>query len=338
MKKIILFMFTIFLFTGCGNRNNNEIVGTIEDFFPFVEGATYIFVSDDLIGNQEYFTSYVNGNKMQQRITAHNNETTVVLENSNGKLVQTFSFLEHYLYEDVTKAYENMSLVILSEPLKLDHSWDRGTSPIGENFGTSTITSIDSVVETPMGTFNAIEVTTEMENGIETAYYARDIGLIKIDYTTTSPDATITVVSYLDDIIMGQGFEVTQEFYFLDNMLMDFVAEERELKIGANHNFIGMFENELRRVNSEDALPILNADTNINYIQIDRRNSLVTVDFSSNFLDNVSGSTQEDMVLQALASTFGRFYNVDNFLITLDGNNYESGHFSFDEDNLITVK
>lgn len=333
MKKIFMLTLIMFIFVGCGSRTNEEAAYTIPEIFPFEENTKYILTSDQEIGNQEIFTTYVNNNRMQQKIVAPNNEITAVLEYDNGELRQIYSFLEHYLYEDLTDVQPNMNIVILSEPLIVGNSWETGDSD-----GISTITSIDEIIQTPMGDLETIEVTTEFRNGDRvTEYFAPGLGIVKTEYTTTTPDATINVTSFLSEVVRNKGLEVQTFFYYPDDMALDLTEEQKVLTIETNQNFISLFENALKEVPVSSEYSILNDETQINSITIDRASDLVTVDFTSNFTDNVGGAGHEDLLLQGLANTFGSFYSVNNFGITLDGNNYESGHFYFDEGEFISV-
>lgn len=333
MKKIFMLTLIIFIFVGCGSSNNNEATFTIPEIFPFEENTRHILTSEQEIGNQEIFTTYVNGNRMQQKIVAPNNEITAVLEYDNGELRQIYSFLEQYLYEDLTDVQPNMNIVMLKEPLIVGNSWETGDSN-----GLSTITSVDEIIETPMGELETIEVTTEFRNGdFVTEYFAPGIGIVKTEYTTTTPDATINVTSFLNEVIRNEGLEVTTIFYYPDDMILNLTEEEKVLTIETNQDFTDLFENALREVPLNSEYSIINNETQINNITIDRELDVVIVDFTSNFLDNVGGAGYENLLLQGLAYTFGNFYSVGNFGITLDGNNYQSGHFYFEEDEFISI-
>jgi|GEM_PF-1047667 len=354
MKKLLSMIFIMAMFVGCAPNNDganepsgvgadnaigsgvddeidNEIVGTILDFFPFAENTTVRSSSDLLAGNQDIFTGHINNNRKQQRIVTHNIEMTAVLEYADGYLRQIFSFPHHYVFEDITDIASNTNIVILSEPLRLGHSWEAGDAD-----GVSTITSVDSIVQTPMGEMEAIEVTTEFRNGdVERIYFARGIGIIKTDYTTTTQGNTIHVTTYLEEVISG-GLEVNKILFFPDDMILDLDNEIRTVTIETNQDFIPLFEDTLRQAPEGRQAGLIDDNVNINSIELDRNNNLVTVDFSSNFIDNLGGGGHEELVLQALASTFGMFYRVENFRITLDGNNYESGHFEMGDDEFIT--
>ena len=50
-----------------------------------------------------------------------------------------------------------------------------------------------------------------------------------------------------------------------------------------------------------------------------------------------AGSGYEAMLLQALARTFGGWYGVKSVVLTIDGDNYSSGHIYFEDGEAILI-
>lgn len=85
--------------------------------------------------------------------------------------------------------------------------------------------------------------------------------------------------------------------------------------------------NELKKSPNSDISPALSSEITLNSCTVDNENSLVTLDFSSNFVESQNlGAGAESNTLTAICDTFGSYYNVENVIITLDGNPYSSGH------------
>ena len=61
------------------------------------------------------------------------------------------------------------------------------------------------------------------------------------------------------------------------------------------------------------------------------------INFSKEFYDFNLGSYSELLMLNAIAKTYIVNYNLDKFKILIDGNEYESGHISFNKDEYFTL-
>ena len=336
MKKIFLILLLLFT-TACGAANNqngeiepnlNDIVGTILDFFPFEENTTFVIASEDTPNlNQEIFTSHLSGNRVQQRIIAENLDITLVLEVGDGLLRQIYMFSDFPVFEDITDVSPNMDLVLLQEPLALGNYWNTG-----DMGGISTITNVNVPVETPVATFTeTIQVTTVFPNGDSSvSYFAIGHGIVQDSYTTTFADVTSSFKTNLAEVRRG-GLEVAIPVFFPDDQVMSLDTSILPITINTNQDMVTLFNYILPQFLEDLSI------TNVNSINVDREASLVHVDFSQSFLDISMGASYELLLLDSIANTFGFFYNVDNFRITLDGNNYESGHLLFTDSDYLPV-
>jgi hypothetical protein len=96
--------------------------------------------------------------------------------------------------------------------------------------------------------------------------------------------------------------------------------------------------NELKKSPNTDISPALSSEVALNSCTIDNENSLVTLDFSSNFVEAQNlGAGAESSTLKAICDTFGSYYNVENIIITLDGKPYSSGHILMNEGEAFKV-
>lgn len=96
--------------------------------------------------------------------------------------------------------------------------------------------------------------------------------------------------------------------------------------------------NELKKSPNEDIQPALSSDITLNSYTIDNENSIITLDFSSNFVSAQNlGAGAESSTLAAICNTFGSYFNVENVIITLDGKPYSSGHILMTEGETFKV-
>ena len=356
MKKLILLAAALF-FVGCSRAEaptsdsgvvgggtieqpadpQGEVVGTISDFFPFEENVMFTIAPVDSIEgitatDQQIFTTIINGDRIQQRIMAPNIDNTVVLDRSGGTLTQEFIFQDFYLFEDVTMSPSNMHLVILQEPLMIGHSW---SNEFEEHPGTATITDVNVEITTPAGTFtDAIEVTTEFENG-DTAvtHFAKGHGQIRDTYSTAMVDleGNATPISITTELTKVSRGPLVGNMYVFgpDDQIMTLETTGVEIEVNTNQNFETLFADVLSNTLIEQM--------SINKITIDRELSLSHVDFSNPFELVNFGVSYEELFLNALANTFGNFFYTENFRITINGQNYSSGHFTFADGEYIHI-
>ena len=75
--------------------------------------------------------------------------------------------------------------------------------------------------------------------------------------------------------------------------------------------------------------PIMSENTVINSITSDTASQRVTIDLSSEFVSEMNvGSGMEAAILRCLVNTVGGIYGVQEIIVTLDGQLYESGHIA----------
>ncbi|MGG7143832.1 GerMN domain-containing protein [Clostridium nigeriense] len=95
---------------------------------------------------------------------------------------------------------------------------------------------------------------------------------------------------------------------------------------------------ELKTSPNSDISPALSNDILLNSCTVDTEKSLVTLDFSSNFVEAQNlGAGAESSTLTAICNTFGSYFNVDNVIINLDGKPYSSGHIIMSEGEAFKV-
>ena len=309
-------------------NNDDGAVGTIEDFFPFTENTIHYFEASEEQFNQTFFTAHIEGNRMQQLISIPNLETTNVLERANGELRLVFFDPEPmgHILHNITGVVPNVDIIILQEPLALGHSWSSG----GDG-GYSTIVSVDEVVETPYRTFtDGLVVVTELDNGFVTrSYFVKGYGRVKETYVSTTMDddgnfSPFVNTSALAEVRHG-GLEVEMLQFVMDDMAMYLEVDF--------HNFV-MHTNQDFNATLAEVIP---HDVEINSIDVDRSLDLVTVDFAYNFIEGYFGAGTESLVLQGLTNTIAMFFNVENFRITINGNNFSTGHMYFGDDEYLTI-
>ncbi len=329
MKKVLYLFMCLFVFAGCGKKGN-----TISEYFPFEQNVKYIYKSNDEIGNQEITTTYVSKETAQQKITAPNNELTCLLEYKDKTLKQVFSNPNFYMYEDVSSYPHNTDITLLKEPLEVGNKW------VEEGSTKSEITSVNAVVETPVGKFTAIEITKTFPNGTEKDYYAKGIGLVKTQYFTVTKDyekngvqykgGTRNVESVLSKIEKSNTFNNDINVYIPNINDDNLTKKNKQIKIKTGESFIPLFENVLK----DKDINLLDENTKINSIKLDRNNSKVILDLSSNY---IAGSGTENLILKSLAYTFCDFYKVNGLELKINGENYKSGHFEYKDGETIDM-
>lgn len=319
---VIILIFALVI-TACENENttepNNNVPETptpkIEDYYPFTENTKYVFEGE---GNEfAYFTTYVDyvdNNRIQTRTNNGGTETVKVMEIKEGQLIQIFSRGETYFRENFSDNEYEAAKILLKEPLEEGNSWS------SDENSTSTITSISKEVVTKIGNFNAIEVTTEGEQGKTVDYYVKDIGLVK----TVSSGEGYEVSSTISSIESNQPFIQPITLYYpnVDGVTLNTI--DVQISFNTNDEPKDIIEKNIKDLSVYE---IISADTKINALYFNEEENSVHIDLSKEFIaDMNAGAGFEAMILQSITNTLGTYYGVQNVYITIDGGPYESGH------------
>jgi hypothetical protein len=214
----IMLILTLFLMTGCLNRNKETPTPRQEDqqenqqepqkeeelreeqqpedislkeFFPMTEGTKWQYLGE---GNEfASFTSEVLFVKEDRAQVMENNGGTVsasVFKVSDEEIVRIFFKGEEYNETNFLEEEPNDNLVILKKPLKVGTKWET-------THGTREIVETDAIVDTPAGKFeDCIKVRISLDTSTSFEYFKQGIGMVKREFIHEDTIVTSTLEKY----------------------------------------------------------------------------------------------------------------------------------------------
>lgn len=343
MKKIIILVFICLLVlnTGCSNTNkdtdilDNDISDnntnepnllSINDYYPFKENTKYSYEGE---GNEyaayTVFIDYLNENRIQTRVNNGGTEIVNVIENKDGELKVLLSKAETYYREDFTSTDSNDGDVLLKEPITVGTNWMVSDNSKRE------ITNINAELTTSLGTYKALEVTTEYKNSKSIDYYAKDIGLVKTVNISNDYEISSNLEKIENNIPLTQNIV----FYYPDIDGETLISVNQEISFNTNDTTIEVLEKTFK--NMTNLQTFISPNVKINKLYLKDENT-VHVDFSKEFVDEMNaGAGFENMILQSITNTLGNYFGAEKVYITIDDQPYESGHIIINEDEPRTV-
>ena len=304
---------------------------SIMAYFPFEENVAYTYIGD---GNEYMsyakYPQYIEENRIQFLTNNGGTQIVEVLEYADGALTKVFERPETYFRENMLdKTSEESNTILLQEPLKVGTAWN---SPSGS---ASEITAMDATVETALGTYAAIEVTTTEEDTITKSYYAEGIGLVKETFTDTA--GTYETSSTLDSREEGVPETALVQAFYPDANVMGLEIAEVNVAFNTNDVTRKTLTDLFKQIPDVEYGRLIPDSASINslYLNEDGR---VYVDFNKSLVTDMNaGSSGESLLLQGIVNTIGTYYGVEEVVLTVDNEPYESGHFSFDKDEAMRV-
>lgn len=301
---------------------------TIGAYFPLDGNARYSYEG---MGNEfatfEVFTEYASGDAVQQRVDNGGTVLARVLQVKDGKLIRVFSQGEIYYRENLLDQRDGTDEVLLMEPLEAGTSW---TLADGRE---RSITSLQAEVETPLGTFAALEVTTEGPDDTVLDYYAEGIGLVKTVFRSEGVEITSTLREMETDAARTQVLP----FYFPNLELGKIFIKNKGIDFRTNDDTARILEEAYKAAIVSNVGEVLTANTKINRLQLNG-DQQVELDLNAAFLTEMNaGAAYEAMILQSLVNTFGCYYGVEEVILTIDGKPYSSGHIELQEGEPLRV-
>lgn len=311
--------------------SSEEETASIGDYFPFMESIYSSYLGDGIeYSSYELYPQYIEENRIQYVEKNSGTNIVTVLEYTDGQLVEKFVRPETYFRENMLdKTSENAGNILLQEPLEVGNNWE---NPSG---GTVEITAVDVDVETPLGVFPSIEVTTTEENSINIRYYSIGVGLVK--EVATDTEGSYEVTSTLEEQTEETPEAVTIKVFFPDANAMGIETADVSVAFFTNDVTRETMTELLRQVPDVEYGRLIPEDASINsmYLNEDGR---VYVDFSQELVANMNaGSSGESLLLQGIVNTIGTYYGVEEVVLTIEGAPYESGHYSMQEDESFKV-
>lgn len=300
-------------------------------YFPDTNNQHYIYAGE---GNEyasyDEYTDYAKDNRKQIRKNNGGTEEVKVIELEKEHIKTRLSRGEAYPREnwlDQEPGEEEGTEILLKAPLKEGTTWP----VMGER--TRTITGINVSIDTPMGTYETVEVTTEGSEDKVVDYYAPDIGLVKTVFTSDDYNVTSTLSKIETDVPLVQ----TVRFYYpnADGETLSYV--DKELAFKTNDVTKKKIETAYKELPNDAVGSVLSDNTTILslYLNTDGR---VYVDFSKELISEMNaGSAYETLILQSIVNTIGGYYYMNEVYLTVDGQPYSTGHIQKEKGESFTV-
>lgn len=277
------------------------------------------YESPDSPDYRELYVEYTNeaACAIQHRVFSNgsNSPSVTVTACKEGKIVRTLVNDSIGFTYDFLSAKPNTEEVLLQEPIIEGNSW-------AIPGGIRTITDCDHIIDVPMGTYRAVEVTAEYDDGTKLVqYYLPDFGLVaEYQYESNALVKQLEAVSQDTD----QGFTQLVRFYFAHPASDSVKYETRSVTFKPNASMGSRFVNQFRTVSSGSGL-IAMEGLSIKSIRRDTKGYL-HVDFDASLTAIVSnvGRATENLMITGITNTFCDYYQTDRLYLTVDGTPYES--------------
>jgi len=312
------------------NQSEDEVNQELTAWLPRLDNVLYSYEG---VGN-EYatFNRRPQFNQENYYQTATDNGGTVnveVFEYKNDEIVRTFQRPETYFRDNFTEIESFPELdeeeVILKAPIKVGNKW----SSNGNDYE---ITAVNHEVEVPAGDYTTIELTITMPDTVIKKYYAEDVGLV----SEISETEGMTVESNLESVKTNTPEVLPFIVYLPDDQAIGMDTMETELILNTNDSarvaitkLLSGQEDRYKDVN------ILSEGTEINYLFLNDEN-IVEVDVSSEFEENMAGSTGELFGVYTLVNTLSQYYGTQEVLLTVEGEPYSGPHITLEKGELLT--
>lgn len=326
LKSVLLasmLLVLVFPILGCAQEQpeEQEPEATIQDYFPFDKNVKMVYEGQgNEFASYTTYVDYINGDKIQTRVSNGGSENVNILQNSEGALTEINALGGGVFYKtDWTGEAATTSTILLKEPLVEGTKWNLSDGSQRE------ITGLAVAIETPYDSFEALEVTTTKDGQIiQKQYYAKGIGFVKSIFLEEEEE----ISSSLKEMIVGGGYDFSVRSYnfFVTNadILSNFDDKTVTLKTGEG------IKDFLKAEFTEGGL--ISENTVVNNVWYKPGSDVANIDFSEQFLSEMnSGSTQESGVLNSVANTVGDYFQVQKVIITMDGAPYSSGHILMKE-------
>lgn len=310
-------------------EESEKKVETIEDYYPFLENTIMEY---DGIGNefaeQVTFTEFVEDNRIQLKVLNPGTTMITILERSRGELKEIFSEAEFYYSENMIDKENKNNNVLLKEPLEKGTSWK-----IEDGYKRS-ITGVGVDIKLPYKRLQALEVTTELDEGVKQYdYYAKGIGHVASIYK----DGDFEVRTVLKDI-KQEVLSVETKFYYPLNEKAETIYVEKDIKISTNEKIEEILESNFKNPGINNLAPLISKDTKINSIELDRGSRIVKIDFSKELLNYIEEfEFKEERILQSIVNTLGDYYGTERVYISIDDRPYNSKNLSIKEDGYFKI-
>jgi spore germination protein GerM len=312
-------------------NNSTQSSGTvpaIKDYFSYAANTKYTFEGQ---GNEyatyTVFVDYIVDNRIQTRTNNGGTETVEVLENKDGELAMVFSKGECYYRENLTQSAAEDKEVLLKEPLIKGTTWTLADNR--KRF----ISNTDVDITIPMGSYKAIEVTTEGVGDKTVDYYAPNIGLIKSVFTPKESEITST----LSKMESNTPFVQTVKFYYPNANAEKVVYVNKQLSFQTNDYPKVIIENAYKDLHNQVLNRTISPNAKIKSLYLNK-DKMVYVDFTKEFVSEMNaGSGVESKILQSITNTLGVYYTAEKVYITVEGNPYSSGHILLKKGEFFTV-
>jgi len=336
LKKNILILMLVFISVLSGCRNiempleapvvemNDSYEIKAEDLFPFTENTIYVYEGyGNEYASQEVFFEYIDSNLAQIKVINSGTNSVRILQKTIDGIKEVYFEGEFYHIEDMRYSKPIKDVMTIKNPIEVGNSW------IVDDKYTREITGIDVELDTPYGKFNAVEITTTLENDTKLiSYYKEGIG--QVGSIFSSPDGDIKTL--LKEIISGPIEREIRLFYPTDSTTMKTVWTNHTLKFNTNDRLEDIFNQVFTNPVKDGLIPLISEETIINSINFDRSTWRVTIDFSDELIPGWNaGSTFELQLIKSIVNTLGSFFDTDKVYISIEGKPFESGHLQIKE-------
>lgn len=345
-KNIVIFSLVVllaFLF-GCTNFDNNKSNGNgsnnineesspkdleIKDYYPIKENMKYVYEGK---GNEyasyNVYIDYTSEGKVQQRVDNGGTVMAKVVELKDGKITRLLSRGEAYYRENLLQIKFDEDEVLLMEPLIKGTTWTLKDSRVR----TITNTSVD--ITTPMGSYKAIEVVTEGSNDKTIDYYAENVGLVTSVFTAGETEVTSSLSKIEENVSLTQKIS----FFYPNGNEDKIYYKDKDISFKTNDITRQVLESAYKELVENSLGKVFSTNTRINSLYLNKDN-IVYIDLNKDFASEMNaGSGYESMILQSIANTFGKYYNSEKIILTIDNNLYASGHIIMEKGEYIEVK
>lgn len=302
----------------------------LADYFPILPDVNFRF---DVSGGKDLpvstYVEYTGPDTIQIK---YDNGTTVkhvLYAIRDGEVRVAVSRSELYARENLSLLpSEGDGEILLKEPLKVGTTWY-------VDGGIRSITDLKAEVDTPAGSYSAIEVTTIGNDTAIRQYYAPGVGLVKTVRTGAFEDTSV-----LGSRTTGQPETINVTLYYpkMTGTKVAVTSDAEQVKLYTNNSLTDLLTDYFRHPAQTDDLALMSENTRINSMTQDLVSGIVTIDFSGEFITEMNaGSETEAAILQCVANTAGSLYSASQVVITIDGKLYESGHIAFKQGETIAV-